>query len=795
MSTEETITIEVDGQTLEARKGQMLIEVTDANGVYVPRFCYHKKLSVAANCRMCLVEVEKAPKPLPACATPVMDGMKVSTRSALALEAQKSVMEFLLINHPLDCPICDQGGECELQDLAMGYGSDVSRYQEGKRVVKDKDIGPLVQTDMTRCIHCTRCVRFGEEIAGLRELGATGRGEAMQIGTYVEKSMASEMSGNVIDLCPVGALTSKPFRFSARTWEMVQKSGIAAHDGIGSNIHFHIKDGRALRVVPAENESINEVWLSDRDRFSYAGLYSGDRLTTPMIKKDGNWVEVAWETAFATIKERLGNVVETAGPQKIGALISPAATTEELYLLQKLMRGMGSDNIDHRLRQCDFRDQEHAPPYPWLGLSLAGLAQVDAALIIGANPRKDQPILNHRLRKAAGAGGHIMAVNPIDYDFNYPLAAKLITPPDELAGALAGIAKALLESAGGAGDQILLELTKDIQIDATQRQVAGLLKSAGNGVVLLGRLANAHPEFTTLRYLAGMIAKMTGTAFGYLEDGANSAGAWLAGALPHRQPGGAASNRAHGFNSHAMFEQRLSAYLLFNLEPELDCWDSRLALDALNDAQTVILFTPYRTAAMEAYGDVLLPIAHYGENEGSYINVAGTRQRFAAVLTPAGESRPGWKVLRVLGNTLGVEGFDYNTLSDINNELEGIVTRCEPGNLEAWRKPDAIAKGNGGCQRVTDLPMNSLDPLVRRAAALQQTSDVADGSVHINDSYAQQLGVQDAEQVQVSQNGTRVKLPLSIDNRLPDRAVLIEAGHQASSGLGPWFGEISIERF
>ncbi|MBF8270489.1 MAG: NADH-quinone oxidoreductase subunit G, partial [Gammaproteobacteria bacterium] len=444
--TDNVIKIEVDGKELAARPGQMLIEVTDANDIYIPRFCYHKKLSVAANCRMCLVEVEKAPKPLPACATPVTNGMKVRTRSPLALAAQKSVMEFLLINHPLDCPICDQGGECELQDLAMGYGSDVSRYQENKRVVKDKNIGPLVQTDMTRCIHCTRCVRFGDEVAGLRELGGTGRGEHLQIGTYIETSMTSEMSGNIIDLCPVGALTSKPFRYSARTWEMRQHNGIAPHDAVGSNIHFHTKGNIVKRVVPAENEAINEVWLSDRDRFSYEGLYSDDRLLNPMIKQDGVWREVDWLAAFEHVKRSLDRVIAASGAHSLGALASANATSEELYLLQKFMRALGSNNIDHRIHQCDFSDDAEAPVFPWLGLPIQELEQLDAALIIGGNPRKDQPIINHRLRKAATRGAAVMVVNPVDFDSNFNLAARAIVTPADMTRALAGIIKALLEA-------------------------------------------------------------------------------------------------------------------------------------------------------------------------------------------------------------------------------------------------------------------------------------------------------------------------------------------------------------
>ncbi|RME33973.1 MAG: NADH dehydrogenase (quinone) subunit G, partial [Gammaproteobacteria bacterium] len=420
------VTIEVDGKVLQARRGAMLIEATDAAGIFIPRFCYHPKLTVAANCRMCLVEVEKMPKPMPACATPVMDGMKVHTRSALAREAQKATMEFLLINHPLDCPVCDQGGECELQDLAMGYGSDVSRYSEAKRAVADPDIGPLVQTCLTRCIHCTRCVRFGEEIAGLRELGATGRGEHMTIGTYVRHTLVSELSGNIIDLCPVGALTSRPFRFRARPWELRQAKSIAPHDSVGSSLYLHLKGQKVLRVVPRENEAVNEVWISDRDRYGYAGLRSEDRLTRPLIRQEGEWKEVDWGTALEFAGEGLRRVIQTRGPGRLGALAAPNATTEELYLLQKLVRALGSENIDHRLRQRDFSDDRAAPLYPWLGMPITGLEQLDCVLLLGAWPRHQQPLLNHRIRKAALAGAAVLELNPVRREFNFPLAGSRI---------------------------------------------------------------------------------------------------------------------------------------------------------------------------------------------------------------------------------------------------------------------------------------------------------------------------------------------------------------------------------
>lgn len=786
-----TIKIEVDGRELEARPGQMLIEVTDANDIYIPRFCYHKKLSVAANCRMCLVEVEKAPKPLPACATPVADGMKVHTRSKLALAAQKSVMEFLLINHPLDCPICDQGGECELQDLAVGYGSDVSRYQENKRVVKDKNIGPLVQTEMTRCIHCTRCVRFGEEIAGLRELGGTGRGEHLQIGTYIEKAMVSEMSGNVIDLCPVGALTSKPFRFSARTWEMRQHNGIAPHDAVGSNVHFHTRGNVLKRVVPADNESINEIWLSDRDRFSYEGLYSDDRLAAPMIKQGGQWQEVDWMAAFEFIKERLDTVINGKGAGAIGALASANATTEELYLLQKFMRGLGSDNIDHRLQQIDFSDQDHAPVFPWLGQSIADLEQLDAVLVIGGNPRKDQPIINHRLHKAAKKGAAIMLVNPVDFDCNFDVAAKTIVSPAELSRAVSGIIRALVDAGRTSNDQDLNKLIQGVQADAEQKAIAERLAGAQRPAVLLGNLCTSHAEFSALRYLAGNLALVAGASFGYLPEAANSVGAWLSGALPHRQPGAAAAHGKNGLNAYAMLENKLDAYLLLNIEPELDCWDGGLALDALNSAGCVVAMTPYVTDNMLQYADILLPVAQYAENEGSYLNMEGTPQQFTSVIRAPGEARPAWKVLRVLGNTFALEDFDYDTVHQVYDELQELHASVKPDNSGAWQRPAALTALNGAMIRITERPMNSVDPLVRRAAALQQTVDIPDGAVHVSLQTAQEIGIAAADNVQLEQDEITLQMPVQIDDRLPAKTVLIQAGYGPS---GPWFGEIRLRK-
>ncbi len=788
--SDDTVTIEVDGKELKARKGQMLIEVTDANDIYVPRFCYHEKLTVAANCRMCLVEVEKAPKPLPACATPVMDGMKVQTRSEYAREAQKSVMEFLLINHPLDCPICDQGGECELQDLAMGYGSDVSRYQEKKRVVKDKNIGPLVQTEMTRCIHCTRCVRFGEEIAGLRELGATGRGEHVEIGTYIEKSMVSELSGNVIDVCPVGALTSKPFRFSARTWEMTQQSGIAPHDGLGSNIHFHIKRDVVKRVVPAQNEAINEVWLSDRDRFSYEGLYSENRLTAPMIKENGEWKETDWSVAFDTVADSLK---DSAGsePGSIGALISPTATTEEAYLLQRIIRGLGSSNIDHRIHQGDFSDQDNDPAFPSIGLNVSDLENQQAVLLIGANPRKQQPLLNLRIRKAALKGAAISVLNSMEYDFNYHIANHLVVPPDSMVAELASILKAVADKKGN--NQGLPGFVTASKVTESHLSIAQQLVDENQTTVLAGNGFSAHPQFAALRYLASKIAEISSSQFGFLGEFANEAGCYLAGAVPHRQVGGQKSEQI-GLNALSMFETPLKSYIVYNADPSLDTWNGSLVMNGLDQAGTVIAFSAFRTPSLDQVATVYLPITVYAENEGSFINVNGTRQHFSACVPAQGEARPGWKVLRVLGNNLQMDGFEYQSIDDVAEEINELTNNVTSTNIGAYNDPVIKNISTGAISRISDMNMNSMDMLVRHADSLQQTQDVADDKLHLNQTMADKLNLNNGANVIVEQSGESLELGYVIDNRLPDDTVLILAAGINTSGLGAWFEEITVRK-
>ena len=715
---DDTLSIEIDGRAYPARKGQMVIEVADANAIPIPRFCYHEKLSVAANCRMCLVEVERAPKPLPACATPVMDGMKVFTRSKTARNAQKSVMEFLLINHPLDCPICDQGGECELQDVAMGYGRDVSRFNERKRAVEDKDLGPLIATDMTRCIHCTRCVRFGEEIGGMPELGATGRSEDMEIGTYITRSVDSELSGNVIDLCPVGALTSKPFRFRARAWEMAQYDGIAPHDPVGSNIHLHVRRGRVLRVVPRANESINEVWISDRDRFGYEGLYSDDRVLAPMVKRDGAWCEVSWEEALEAAAEGLRRVVAEKGGDAIGALASASCTVEELYLFQKLVRGIGSGNIDHRVRQRDFSDQDAAPGYPSIGMGVDTLERLDAALLVGSCTRKEHPIVNHRLRKASLAGASVMYLDVMAHDLNIAPVARIVVAPSKLADRLAAITAAAARLAGREPEG-LATLAAGVEVDSDAERIARTLVEAGRGAILLGPQAVNHRDAAALRGLAACLADLTGATLGTLDEGANPAGAWIAGALPHRDANGAPVKQT-GLDAHAMIEAGLDAWVLMGLEPELDCADGARAREALNRAGFVVALSTFRSEAMSEYADVILPVAAFAETEGTFVNLSGTWQSFGAATSPYADSRPAWRVLRVLGNLFKLDGFEQETIDDVREELGESGPAREP----AWTVPPSLPESvDGGIERIASVPIYAADPLVRRSKPLQATKD------------------------------------------------------------------------
>jgi len=787
---ENVVNIEVDGIILKARRGQMLIEATDNAGITVPRFCYHSKLSIAANCRMCLVEVEKVPKPLPACATPVTEGMKVQTCSVKAREAQRGTMEFLLINHPLDCPICDQGGECDLQELSIGYGGDSSEYNETKRVVADKNLGPLISTEMTRCIHCTRCVRFGDEIAGVREMGATGRGENTHIGTYIETAIDSELSGNIIDLCPVGALTSKPFRFTARAWEMNTQESIAPHDCVGSNINIKLRKKQVMRVDPRENEQLNECWLSDRDRFSYEAVNDESRHLKPMVRLNGKWQETDWSTALEFTVEGLKKVLGDHGPHQVGGLVSPSSTVEEMFLAQKLMRGFGCENIDHRLRQQDFTDQDIDPVFPWLGSAIEDLDTRDAILLVGSNVRKDQPILGHRIRKSVKNGGSVMAVNSIDYDLNFDLAEKVITNPAEMIGALAEIAKAALEQNKTATPEGLSALLVDCQVSDSSRRIAERLSNANQGTVLLGCQLQQHPDYSLLRSLAGTIAEVCSVQLGFLTSGANSSGAYLAGVLPHRKSA-VRDNGGSGLNAKTMLDESLKAYLLLNVEPEYDCADAATATNAMMDAEFVVSLSAFNSKAIEKYANVILPITPFSETSGTYVNAAGDWQSFSAAVVANGEARPAWKVLRVLGNYFDIDGFDYVSSEDVRDEISNQVADIQPDNVIAWRYPQANLE-NKGLLRLADTPLYAVDSIVRRADALQQTADSLQATVYINETEASRLSLSDGQSVMVQQGGEAIELSLTIDKRISDGCVLIPSGITGSESLGLYGHVVSI---
>jgi len=782
------VNIEINGKAITAHEGAMLIEAADEAGITIPRFCYHSKLSIAANCRMCLVEVEKAPKPLPACATPVSEGMVVRTRSPKAIAAQRSVLEFLLINHPLDCPICDQGGECDLQEMSMGYGNDISRYYEGKRVVSNPDLGSLIATDMNRCIHCTRCVRFGQEIAGIMELGAPGRGEHMHISTYMEHSVDSELSGNVIELCPVGALTSRPYRYSARPWELVSFPSISPHDCVGSNIRIDVRGGQLMRVVARENENVNETWLADRDRFSYTANGHQERLLKPMVKQDGAWHEVDWDTALTRAVEGLKAIAERDGGAQLGALAAYGATTEEHYLLQKLMRAVGSGNIDHRLRQVDFRDQAALPAYPSLGQAIADLESIDCALLIGSNIRKEQPLLAHRLRKASRKGATIFAVNPVDYDFTFPLAARRIGL--DLVQELLGVARALLELSGESAPAGLAKVIAAAEVTDTHKQMARTLKEVPQATVLLGNGAAAHPAKAELRAIAALIAKLAGARIGTLAEGGNSAGAWLAGSVPHREAGAKAAS-VSGLDWRGMFDAGLKGYLLLGVEPELDCIDSGAAAGALEAAEFVVAMSAFAGEGLKARADVLLPIATFAETAGSYINAEGHWQHFAGALKPAGEARPAWKVLRVMGNLFDVTGFEYSSVEEVCAEMEGLFSDVPMGAGDEWQ-PDAITALPKGLLRIADVPLYAVDAMVRRAAPLQATRDADVAQIRANAATLAAAGLAGASEARLRQGGHEVVLPLVSDERLPDNAVSLPAGLAESTGLGGSFSAVEL---
>jgi NADH-quinone oxidoreductase subunit G len=750
--------------------GSTVIEAAHSAGITIPHFCYHKKLSIAANCRMCLVQVEKAPKPLPACATPVAEGMKVFTGSEQAVKAQKGVMEFLLVNHPLDCPICDQGGECMLQDMSVGYGGSASRYQEEKRTVLAKDIGPLVSAEeMSRCINCTRCVRFGQEIAGQVELGQAFRGEHAEIMTFVSGTVNSELSGNMIDLCPVGALTSKPFRYKARSWELSRRRSISAHDSLGSGLSVHTKNNRVLRVVPIENESINECWLSDKDRFAYEGLNSPERLTKPMIKQDGKWQEVEWQVALEYAANGLRHIANGAGAEQIGALATANSTLEELYLLQKLLRGIGSDNVDFRLRQTDFGADDNQHGVPWLGMSIADISRLDSVLIVGSFLRKDHPLLAARIRQAVKKGAQVNIIHSADDELLMKVANKAIVAPAAMVGMLSQVVQALTGKAQA--------------VSAEAAAIAKSLSGGGCVAVLLGNFAQQHPQAKQLHALAQQIATLVNGKQGFLGEAANSVGGYLAQALPG----------AKGLNASSMLANQRKAYVLLNTEVELDCANPQQAMAAMKAADLVIAMSAYKHHATE-YADVLLPIAPFTETSGTFVNIEGRVQSFKGAVKPLGEARPAWKVLRVLGNMLKVAGFDQDTSEAVRDEaLHGVDVKTKLDNK--INNIEIVANSPvEGLQRVSEVPIYATDAIVRRSAPLQSTADAAAPQAWLCSEELKRLGVQSGDVVKVTQGQGSASLTAAADDRLPKGVVRVAAGHPATATLGAMFGTITVER-
>lgn len=766
------VEIEIDGKKVEVQEGSMVMDAANKLGTYIPHFCYHKKLSIAANCRMCLVEVEKAPKPLPACATPVTPGMIVRSHSDKAVKAQKAVMEFLLINHPLDCPICDQGGECQLQDLAVGYGGTTSRYEEEKRVVFHKDVGPLVSMEeMSRCIHCTRCVRFGQEIAGVMELGMLNRGEHSEITSFVGKTVDSELSGNMIDLCPVGALTSKPFRYSARTWELSRRKSVSAHDGLGSNLIVQVKNNKVMRVVPLENEEVNECWISDKDRFSYEGVNSAERLTKPMIKQGGQWQETDWQTALEYVAHAMRNIRHEHGADSVAAVAAPNSTVEELFLLQRIIRGIGSDNVDFRLRQSDF--SLNGSIKPWLGTSITKFAQLKNVFVIGSFLRKDHPLLAARLRQSVKSGTKLSVLNATDDDLLIKLANKAVLAPSLWTQFLAEVAVAVAvkkEIAKPAG-------LESVDAGLLAQNIAATLLS-GDAGVFLGNTASYHPEASRLHALAQWIAEQTSADFGYLTEAANTVGGYLANAIPAN-------------NAKPVFAEGKKAYVVLHAEPALDTANPLQAEKALAGADMVVVMSPFKHGA--EYADVLLPISPFTETAGTFVSCEGRVQSFHGVVKPLGDTRPAWKVLRVLGNLLGLDNFNYETSEAIRDEVLGGNDVIAKLNNIAALKPALESVSEAGLERVADVTIYSTDAIVRRAESLQKTADARAPQVWISTGYAEKIGVSAGDMVKVTKGGS-VLLNVGIDGSLPENVVRIAAGSVLTSKLDGMFGAINVER-
>ena len=719
------VTVFIDGVELAAPKGSMIIQAADKAGIPIPRFCYHDKLAIAANCRMCLVEVEKMPKPAPACATPVMDGMQVVTRSEKALKSQRNVMEFLLINHPLDCPICDQGGECELQDLSLGYGRSVSRFAERKRVVADEDLGPLVATEMTRCIQCTRCVRFTAEIAGTYELGGMQRGENLQIGTYDGKPLTTELSGNVIDVCPVGALTNKVFRFRARPWELIARESLGGHDALGSNLFLHLRRGDVMRAVPRDNEAVNECWLSDRDRWSHQGLTADDRAVHPLVKDGGEWRQASWDEALA----RAAKILRDNPADELGMLVHPSTSNEEGALLARLAEALGTGNLDHRIAQRDLSDGAIAEPF---AMPVAELDKADAVLIVGSNLRHEVPLLHQRVRQAWRQGAKVYVVNPVDFEFTFDLADKAIVPPSKIAETL------------------------------RVPELGDALRGAKHAAIIVGGQAETSAHAAEIRQAAAALAAETGAALCRIPQGANAVGLSRAGVLPTSR------------DANAMLAERRSAYVTYGIEPGLDFADQAKAMQALGAAQ-VVAFSQFACQSTRAVADVILPIGALAEIDASLTNLDGREQRAVAAGRLPGDARAGWRVLRALGGELGVAGFEFT-------DLAGLRAGLQQQTVSVARSNAPVVDGDG-LELAVSQAIYRVDGLTRRAAALQSHPLTLGPRVVLHPDDARTHGVADGAMAKVSNAVGTATLQVAVDDRVAPGAAWVESGYGATAAL------------
>lgn len=772
------VELTIDGKKVEVPEGSMVMQAANKLGLYVPHFCYHKKLSIAANCRMCLVEVEKAPKAMPACATPVTSGMIVHTASAKAVAAQKSVMEFLLINHPLDCPVCDQGGECQLQDLAVGYGASASRYQEEKRVVFHKEMGPLVAAEeMQRCIHCTRCVRFGQEVGGLMELGMLNRGEHAEITSFVGRAVESELSGNMIDICPVGALTSKPFRYTARTWELARRRSVSPHDSVGANLVVQVKGERVMRVVPFENEEINECWISDRDRFAYTGLYTEDRLAHPMIRTaDGRWREASWSDALQAVVKGLNDVREQHGAGQIGALGTEGSTLEELTLLARLTRSLGSENVDFRLRQTDAELDRAIPGVPWLGMPISQLGELDRVLVVGSFLRKDHPLFAQRLRQAAKRGTQISFIDGAADDPLFPVHARLTVTPGALPNALAEVLVALAR----AGEQKVPDAFGGVEPGDEAVRIAASLASGQKTAILLGNLVIASPQASLICANAQALAQAANAKLGFLTAGGNTVGGYVAGAVPV----------ADGLNAKQMFEQNLKAYVVLHAEPRLDADNGVQAVQALKSADFTVALTSYRSA-VEEWADVMLPVAPFTETSGTFINAEGRAQSFKGCAAPFVDTRPAWKVLRVMGNLFDLPGFDDETSESIRDSV--LVGGVEPHLSNDINGAIGLAAAPAVVERLADIPIYRSDAMLRRAEPLQQTAASQTPQARMCAATLTSLGLESGQPVRVRSQQGEITLDALLDDAVAPGAVRIAAAFAETAALGSSFGQLSVE--